>query len=220
MTAAFAAASCSRQEPPLAGAPQPEDARLPAARSETDASLAPDRADASADAPTAVPGDGGAGRDGSADAGALGQTRDRPSATSPEFEARARALWDAIVNDDPERAMPFFFPREAYEQVKDVRDPARDWRVRLVAAYARDIREYARELGAKRAHATFVSLDVPERAARWVEPGEEWNRLGYYRVFGSRLRYRDASGRSGELVVKSLISWRGEWFVVHLARVK
>ena len=66
--------------------------------------------------------------------------------------------------------------------------------------------------------AKFVGLDVPEARARWVEPGEEWNKIGYYRVFGTQTPLR--GGRRGARVeVKSLISWRGEWFVVHLSAI-
>jgi len=60
---------------------------------------------------------------------------------------------------------------------------------------------------------------VPERRARWVEPGEEWNRLGYWRVYGSELRV-EAGGRTHTIAIRSLISWRGEWYVVHLNAMK
>ena len=149
----------------------------------------------------------------------LPQTRDRPRASGEAFDARVRALWDAIVHDDPERAMPMFFPLGAYAQVKDVPNPATDWRQRLVAAYARDIHGLHAALGADAARAELVGLDVPEKAARWVLPGEEYNKIGYYRVFGSRLRYQlDDATRAFD--VKSLISWRGEWYVVHLSAIK
>ena len=66
--------------------------------------------------------------------------------------------------------------------------------------------------------AKLVAFDVPESRGRWVEPGEEWNKIGYYRVFGPKLRYA-AGGEEHSFDVKSLISWRGEWFVVHLSAI-
>src|SRR5947207_1534915 len=66
------------------------------------------------------------------DPGALPQTHDKASAEGDAFAARSRALWDGIASDDPDRAMPFFFPVSAYRQVKDVGSPASDWRNRLV----------------------------------------------------------------------------------------
>jgi hypothetical protein len=157
----------------------------------------------------------------SADPAFLPQTRDVPRASGPGFEARVATLWNAIVRDEPERAMPFFFPLGAYEQVKDIPSPSADWKHRLVAAYARDIHAlHGRLDGADGgAHARLVGLDVPEARARWVEPGEEYNKIGYFRVFGSRLRYElDGAPRAFE--IKSLISWRGEWYVVHLSAVQ
>jgi hypothetical protein len=152
------------------------------------------------------------------DPASMPQTHDAPHAEGPAFEARREALWEAIVNDDPDRAMPFFFPLGAYRQVKDVTDPAADWKHRLVAAYRRDIHALHTRLGADAGDARFLGLDVPETRARWVEPGEEWNRIGYYRVFGTKLRYAVA-GEERTFDVKSLISWRGEWFVVHLSAI-
>jgi hypothetical protein len=119
----------------------------------------------------------------------------------------------------PDSAIPAFFPRSAYEQVKDVADPAADWRHRLVAAFRKDIHAYHAALGDHPEEAKLVSLDVPEARARWVNPGEEWNKIGYFRVFGSKLRYT-LDGSEHALDVKSLISWRGEWYVVHLAAIK
>ncbi len=156
-----------------------------------------------------------------ADAGSpgLGQTRDRPSSSSPGFEQGAAALWSAIVRDEPALGMAFFFPLDAYEQVKDVGDPAADWKHRLVAAYERDIHALHARLGAEAETAHFVTLEVPEGRARWVEPGEEWNKLGYYRVFGPKLRF-EVDGGTETFEIKSLISWRGEWYVVHLNAIK
>jgi hypothetical protein len=147
------------------------------------------------------------------------QTRDRPSAKSPAFEKRAKALFDAIASDRPETAHDAFFPLPAYQKVKDVANPAADWRRRLLAAFDRDIHDLHLKLGDHAADARFTGLDVPEERARWVEPGEEYNKVGYFRVFGSQLRY-EADGRARAFPVKSLISWRGEWYVVHLSGIK
>jgi hypothetical protein len=179
--------------------------RPPAATAEASAG-----ADARADVAKQAPG---------ADPASLPQTHDMPAASGPAFTARVEALWEAIVQDDPDRAMPAFFPARAYTQVKDVGDPEADWKHRLVAAYRRDIHSLHVRLGANAARAKLIGVEVPSTRARWVEPGEEWNKLGYYRVFGSRLRY-EAGGRDDELEIKSLISWRGEWFVVHLRAVR
>ena len=200
---AFAFVGCSRREPPAPGvAPSVALPELPAPSAAASAS---DPAAKVASMP-------------SPDSASLPQTHEVPHAQSPTFEARRDALWQAIVNDDPEQAMPFFFPVGAYQQVKDVANPAADWKHRLVAAYQRDIHVLHGRLGAAPADATLLGLDVPEARARWVEPGEEWNKIGYYRVFGTKLRY-SIGGEDRAFDVKSLISWRGEWFIVHLSAI-
>jgi hypothetical protein len=153
------------------------------------------------------------------DPGTLPQTHDKPAPSADALTARASTLWDGIVHDDPDRAMPFFFPVTAYEQVKAIPSPASDWRRRLVAAYKRDIHGLAKRLGVKAESAKFVRLDVPDERARWVEPDEESNKLGYYRVYGTRLVY-ELDGKERSFDISSLISWRGEWYVVHLTGFK
>jgi hypothetical protein len=153
------------------------------------------------------------------DSSRLPQTRDMPTLSGARFEARVKALWDAIVEGDSNRAMPFFFPLGAYEQVKDVGNPAADWKHRLVAAYSHDIHALHARLGADAPRARLVGIEVPQGRAGWVEPGEEYNKIGYYRVFGSRLRY-EIDGTARTFDVKSLISWRGDWYVVHLSAIK
>jgi hypothetical protein len=152
------------------------------------------------------------------DPATLPQTNDLPQPSSPELDARATALWRAIVADDPAPAMPFFFPLGAYLQVKDIRDPASDWQQRLVGAYERDIHDAHATLGAAAATATFDGISVPE-GAQWVDPGGEYNKIGYWRVYGTRLSYT-ADGRPGSFTIASMISWRGQWYVVHFARIE
>ena len=150
-----------------------------------------------------------------ADVGTLPQTRDRPSVDDAHFESLGRAFWNAIVDDRPDLAMPSFFPLSAYLQVKDIHDPGADWRDRLVAAFNRDIHRLHGRLGGSGASATLISLDVPSARATWVNPGDEYNKVGYWRVYGSSLRYQVA-GVTYSMPIYSLISWRGEWYVVHV----
>jgi hypothetical protein len=204
--------SCARGEPPqwdagagvsLAVVPLPVDAGTVA---RLDASVA------SADATVDVAPSGEA-------SGKLPQTRAQPEPSGAAFDARVRALFDGIARDDVDHAMPFFFPLTAYAQVKAIANPAADWKARLVAHYARDIHALHAKLGPNAAHARFVAADVPMERARWVEPGEEYNRIGYFRVYGTKLR-GELDGAPISIDVTSLISWRGEWFVVHLTGVK
>lgn len=154
------------------------------------------------------------------DGGALPQTQEMPSIESATYKVRLAHLWRAIVEDKPELADDAFFPLVAYGQVKAVAKPEVDYERRLVAAFHRDLHAYHRKLGPKPEETKFVELAVPTAKAHWVKPGEEYNKLGYNRVFNSKLRFQRADGKEGSLLVLSMISWRGEWYVVHVAGIK
>ena len=155
-----------------------------------------------------------------ADGKPLPQTDVRPTLDSASFQRRIATLAQAIVNGDPEPALGAFFPVEAYQQVKDVAKPERDYKFRLIANFKRDIAEYHKALGAPAsggaAPAKFEGVTVSEKDAKWMAPGAEGNKIGYFRVLRSRLRFTTSTGRPREFELTSMISWRGEWYVVHL----
>ena len=151
-----------------------------------------------------------------ADGGTLPQTEERPTTTSPFFTELSRTLFEAIQKDEPEKAHPYFFPRLAYREVKAIEKPDRDYERRLLANFDRDIHEYHRKLGDDPAAARLIALEVPEDRSRWMKPGSEGNKLAYFRVLHSALRFADAKGKEHSLEITSLISWRGEWYVVHI----
>ena len=224
--AALALLACHRGEPPstvgdgsISPLPPPPANAGPGQGAASSALPAPSAGASATPSVSASSTTSAASADAGPDPGTLPQTKDKPEATGAAFDARVAALWAAIVEDEPDRAMPFFFPVTAYEQVKGIPNPASDWRRRLVAAYKRDVHALHKRLGEHAADAKFVRADVPQDRARWVEPNEESNTLGYYRVYGTRIAY-EMDGKERTLEVASLISWRGEWYVVHLSGFK
>lgn len=129
--------------------------------------------------------------------------------------ARMDALWAGIVTDSVQTAMPAFFPLSAYTQVKAIGDPAGDYRDRLVAAYRLDIHAAHELLGSGAGTARFLRVSVPEQWA-WIPSGGCYNDIGYWHAPGARLVYEE-DGEIRSFGVFSLISWRGEWYVVHLS---
>lgn len=229
LAAAFAAcavagAACSRGEPPAwrgDAVVGPTAQPLPGDAARLDLGAPPRPGAAS---PALRP-DGGANRsaDGGGpapeDDGALPQTRERPRDDAEDFLERMGALVRGVAEDDAAAARAAFFPLAAYRQVKDVGNPEGDFRVRLLGAYRRDLGEIHAALGPHARDAKLVRVEVPAGRAKWVEPGEEWNTIGYWRVFGTRVVV-DVGGRERSFEVKSLISWRGRWYVVHLSSFK
>jgi hypothetical protein len=150
------------------------------------------------------------------DGSPLPQTEDRPSVSSERFQRRMQRVADSILTGDLERARASFFPLVAYAQVKDVQKPERDYRYRLMAHFERDLLEYRKRLGKDIEHVEFLGVTVPEGRVEWMKPGKEGNRLGYFRVLRSALRFRLPNGKELSFELTSMISWRGEWYVVHL----
>lgn len=154
------------------------------------------------------------------DPGSLPQTEDKPNPSSATFQDHVRALWQAIVSDDPAVARSAFFPLGAYRQVKAISNPDGDYTSRLIAAYDEDIHALHAKLGSQAAGAQLTGIDVPDSQAVWVLPGAEYNKGSYWRVYGANLRYTMPDGRSGAFPIASMISWRGEWYVVHLNSIR
>jgi len=226
VTVALGCAGCPRGEPPsppgidAASAPLPAPGVAQGRAGDGGAEGGASGASMTGGEPGAGAGSGGsaaAAADAGPDPGTLPQTRDKPEASGAGFDARVAALFDAVQHDDPERAMPAFFPVTAYEQVKAASNPASDWKRRLVTAYKRDIHALHKRLGDHATETKLVRAEVPQDRAKWVEPGEEFNKLGYYRVYGTRIIYSSPEGKERSFEVTSLISWRGEWYVVHLS---
>lgn len=146
----------------------------------------------------------------------LPQTDVLPNTESPSFRRRLELLVEAIRTDDPELAVPAFFPVLAYAEVKDIAKPERDWQHRLIGAFTRNIHEYHKELGDAASSIQLRGIEVPEAKVKFMKPGSEGNKLGYHRVLRSRLLLGTPDGRELDLEITSMISWRGEWYVVHL----
>jgi hypothetical protein len=152
-----------------------------------------------------------------ADAGDAAVSNDVPPSTdAADLDRRASALFQAVAKDDPALAEPFWFPKEPFLILKDPPDPGGYWD-KLHGNYADDVHA----LHATRPSwegATFDHFEIGS-PPRWMNPGEEHNRIGYYRSFGSTIHFR-AGDKMDSFVVDVIITWRGRWYVTHLRRVR
>ena len=153
------------------------------------------------------------------DPGALPQTDQFPPADSPQFAAQMQALWQGVVSDSVTLALPSFFPRSAYIQLKTgIANPAGDWQNRLVADFGLDLEAAHALLGPDPAAASFENVSVPEQYGHWIPPRVCANGIGYYEVANARVVYA-VGGQTRSFGIASLISWRGTWYVVHLGAI-
>jgi hypothetical protein len=150
--------------------------------------------------------------------GAVHLTHAEPSAPPArpplgDFEARARALFEAIAHDAPERAAESFFPRDAFLQVKAMQNPGRYYD-RLRARFEQDIHMLHRSLG-DLTQARYERFELAKRGG-WVLPGQEGNRLPYWASRHSFLYYRVGS-ELRHFEVRVVITWQDRWYVIHLS---
>lgn len=127
-------------------------------------------------------------------------------------------LCKAIGTGEPSYALGAFFPLSAYIQVKGISDPIHDYETRLIPDYDQDIVTDHAYIEAVAGPGSLASVDVPN-AAKWILPGVEYNKGSYYRVYGTVLGCH-IDGQVHTFNIVSLISWRGEWYVVHLRSIR
>jgi len=135
------------------------------------------------------------------------------------FQAEMSALWEGVVTNSVQTALPAFFPEGSYVQVKDIASPEADYSDRLVVELGLDLDAAHQLLGSDAGSASLVAVLVPQQYAHWVPPGTCENGIGYYEVANSRLVY-EQNGQTRSFGIASMISWRGLWYVVHLGAVE
>jgi hypothetical protein len=148
-------------------------------------------------------------------AGKLAQTQAFPSTKTVAFRNAMYDLWLAVTTGKPKFALPAFFPEAAYEKLKAIAYPESDWENRLWYDFTLDVAA-AHDLVGK--NAKLVQVIVPTEYAAWVYPGGCYNSIGYWHVPGARVLYRE-DGQLHSFGIASLISWRGDWYVVHFGAV-
>ena len=153
-------------------------------------------------------------------AGTLPQTEAFPTTNSPQFFQEMAALWQGVQTGSATTASEAFFPEAAYVQVKAIGDPQGDWQYRLLTDFELDLAAAHNYLDSSpgAAQAKLLYVAVPGNEAAWITPGYCYNSIGYWHAPGARLVYEQA-GQERSIGIASLISWRGEWYVVHLGAV-
>jgi hypothetical protein len=150
--------------------------------------------------------------------GSLPQTGAFPSTTSPQFTANMSALWNAVVTNSLSTGMPAFFPEPAYVQLKTVASASGDFTNRLQSDYGLDIAAAHALLGPNPASAQFVSVNADSAYGHWINTGVCDNDVGYFELPNARVVYT-LDGQTHSFGIASMISWRGEWYVVHLGAI-
>jgi hypothetical protein len=139
-----------------------------------------------------------------------------PLANLSDLNQRAGNLFEAVAKDDPSLGESFWFPKPPFLDLKDPPNPGAYWE-KLHRAYENDIHA----IHGLRHDWDDASFDRFELGSdpRWINPGDEHNRIGYYRSLGGRIVYR-VGQQEASFVVDVIITWQGRWYVTHLRRVR
>lgn len=222
LTPLVASPACSERAGPSPASavstatPAPSAASAPAASATAPAASASAPAASATAAPSAAP-DAGAEEDAAGeDAGARADNKVLPPRESEDLEARARGLFEAVVKNEPELGEPFWFPKEPFVPLKDVKNPGKYWD-ELHRLFVADVKDFHRKRksweGAR--YKRFELGSTP----KWVPPGEEANKIGYYRSFRGKVFY-ELDGKTYHLPVHTVISWQGRWYITHLGKIR
>jgi hypothetical protein len=149
---------------------------------------------------------------GPANAGTLPQTSALPKTNAAAFDNAVHDLWLAVATGNPGYAGPAFFPEKAYEQVKAIADPESDWQGRLWLDFTLDVAAVHKLI---KPGATLTKVITPTGNEQWIPAGACYNSTGYWHLPGSRLVYREG-GVTHSFGIASFISWRGDWYLIHL----
>jgi hypothetical protein len=130
-----------------------------------------------------------------------------------DAEEKAERLFEAIVRDEPARAADFFFPRDAFLQVKATAEPGRYFD-KLRTRFDDDIHAL-HAAHPELARAKYLRFELVKRGG-WVKVGEEGNNLPYWVSRHSWLHY-EVDGKPAKLEVRVLITWDDHWYITHLS---
>ncbi len=128
--------------------------------------------------------------------------------------ARVELLVQAIRKDEPELALPLFFPAAAFDQVKAIKDPGRYHR-KLVKVYLEDVRALRKGLKDPN-NIELISVEAG-RQKTWMKRGAEGNHLPYWAMYKARVTVKDGD-RTRVLPLRVMINWGDQWYVTHLTR--
>jgi len=140
----------------------------------------------------------------------------KPPIDSEELQSRARGLFDAVVQNNPALGEDLWFPREPFLILKDIKEPGKYWD-QLHRAYVKDIDKLHKKRKSWEG-ADFEKFE-PGAPPKWVKPGDEGNKIGYFRTVKGNLVYK-LEGKSHKLEVRVMISWQKRWYITHLGKFK
>jgi len=168
-----------------------------------------DSADGSAEAGSL---EGGALEGGALYGDAGAQEDLQPPSSSDELATRMKHLVEAIAQDNPDLAKDILYPRDAYKDLKDAKDPSKVWDKKVDGAFKKTVHRLHKRLkGGAPTFSTFA-----------LGPGVELSKAKKsdlkkpaWRVKHSKLTFM-ADGKTHSIEINEMTAYRGAWYVTKL----
>ncbi len=130
------------------------------------------------------------------------------------FESKAATLVQAIEKNDPELALPLFFPKEAFLELKGIAKPE-EYYQQLVGWFKDDI---AREHERLVVQDPLKLVSVKPGPCSWKKKNSEANNIPYWSCSKTKLTLQVGS-KTETLEVKTRINWGKDWYITHLGPI-
>lgn len=108
-----------------------------------------------------------------------------------------------------------FFPADAFNQVKGIKDPGA-YHKQLLKWFAADIKRESERL---KAGAPWQVESFKLGSCKWKEKGTEANALPYWSCYKSKLKLKNAKGETNQVDIRALINWGTQWYITHLGPI-
>lgn len=112
-------------------------------------------------------------------------------------------------------ATTLFFPADAFDQVKGIKDPGA-YHKQLVSWFAADLKREGERL---KAGAPWALDSFKLGSCKWKEKGTEANALPYWSCYKSKLKLKNAKNETNLVEIRALINWGDQWYPTHLGPI-
>ena len=131
------------------------------------------------------------------------------SLTPYDASALLKNLNGEVLETDPQT---LFFPAEAFNLVKGIKDPAA-YHKQLVSWFVADLDQERERL---KAGAPWTIDSFKLGSCKWKEKGIEANALPYWSCYKSKLKLKNARSETNLVEIRALINWGVQWYPTHL----
>ncbi|MBN2529990.1 MAG: tetratricopeptide repeat protein [Deltaproteobacteria bacterium] len=126
----------------------------------------------------------------------------------------AQKLLTAFTTNTVDDAMPFFFPAEAFNVVKDSPNPGR-YHNKLLEWYKEDFQQE---------RARFKDMgwkvdDIELGSCNWKAPGTEANKVAYWSCTRNIVSASNGD-KKRRFEIQVLINWGKDWYITHLGPIR